>query len=318
MNNAIGFGFSYLKKSLKGKQRKGYYTDIPQKYAGKMQLSLQEANDRIATLLNNGAPFMVGRYGTSEIGILQWTIARNFGLAKEFSESHMNTICNNAGFFPKDQDLVYKYGNFVLEKSKNLDLLGTFYVGMEEYIIKKYAPQTTTVRLRGLEPWYVEDPWSKALEGKKVLVIHPFEETILSQYKKRELLFPDSPMLPQFELKTIKAVQTIAGEKDPRFENWFEALEYMHDSAMKIDFDVAIIGCGAYGLPLAALIKESGKSAIHLGGATQYLFGIKSKRAEEAKNYNPVIHNLYNENWVRPSDDEKPKNAHLVEDGCYW
>ena len=50
---------------------------------------------------------------------------------------------------------------------------------------------------------------------------------------------------------------------------------------MKIDFDVAIIGCGAYGFPLAAKLKQAGKQAIHLAGATQLLFGIKGKRWEE-------------------------------------
>ena len=44
---------------------------------------------------------------------------------------------------------------------------------------------------------------------------------------------------------------------------------------MKFDFDVALIGCGAYGFPLAAKLKTAGKQAIHLGGVLQALFGIK-------------------------------------------
>ena len=52
------------------------------------------------------------------------------------------------------------------------------------------------------------------------------------------------------------------------------ALNYMFDEAMKKNFDVAIIGCGAYGFPLAAKLKQAGKIVIHLGGATQLLFGI--------------------------------------------
>lgn len=89
----------------------------------------------------------------------------------------------------------------------------------------------------------------------------------------------------------------------------------MHNEAMKKDFDVAIIGCGAYGFPLAAKLKESGKQAIHMGGATQYLFGIKSKRADEG---NAIIAGLYNDAWVRASTEETPRNAHKVEGGCYW
>lgn len=46
-----------------------------------------------------------------------------------------------------------------------------------------------------------------------------------------------------------------------------------------IDFDIASIGCGAYGLPLAGFIMEElHKKAIYMGGGTQWLFGIKGRR----------------------------------------
>ena len=48
--------------------------------------------------------------------------------------------------------------------------------------------------------------------------------------------------MPEFELHTFKAVQTIAGVKDSRFNDWFEALDYMKNEIMKIDFDNSIIG----------------------------------------------------------------------------
>ena len=32
------------------------------------------------------------------------------------------------------------------------------------------------------------------------------------------------------------------------------------------EFDVCLIGCSAYGLPLAAAVKNMGKQAIHIGG----------------------------------------------------
>ena len=108
----------------------------------------------------------------------------------------------------------------------------------------------------------------------------------------------------------------MCGERDERFQNWFEALEYMVQTALKIDFDVAIIGCGAYGMPLAAKLKQAGKQAIHLGGATQLLFGIKGRRWEE--NYPSKIATCFNANWTYPLDSEKPKNGGTVEMGCYW
>ncbi len=112
------------------------------------------------------------------------------------------------------------------------------------------------------------------------MVIHPFEETIKSQYKKRKDLFENQDILPSFELITLKAVQTVAGTKS-QFGSWCEALEYMERQIKQIDFDIAILGCGAYGMPLAAYIKRLGKQAVHMGGVTQLLFGILGKRWTE-------------------------------------
>jgi hypothetical protein len=156
-----------------------------------------------------------------------------------------------------------------------------------------------------------DDFWTKYLEGKKVLVIHPFASTIEKQYKEnRTKLFSRPDFIPEFaSLSTIKAVQSIAGN-DVEFETWFDALDYMKREAEKVDFDIALIGCGAYGFPLAAHIKRMGKQAIHLGGVLQLYFGIRGKRWDEW--------GLYNEYWVSPCVEEKPKGAEKVEDGCYW
>lgn len=153
------------------------------------------------------------------------------------------------------------------------------------------------------------------LEGKKVLVIHPFIESIQSQYKNRKKIFDDYQVLSDFELILYKPVQSIAGNyKELPYDDWFDALENMKNEISKIDFDIAIIGCGAYGMPLAYYVKKMGKKAVHLGGATQLLFGIIGKRWEEEYN----LGDLTNKYWVRPKLSEKPKNFDRIENGCYW
>ena len=96
---------------------------------------------------------------------------------------------------------------------------------------------------------------AKVLKGKRVLVVHPFVESIKYQYEyNREQLFTNPDVLPEFkELILIKAVQTQANAKDPRFNDWFEALQYMKDEIDKHEYDIALIGCGAYGTCLAAV-----------------------------------------------------------------
>lgn len=165
MRSKIAFASAYISSRIKEK----LYTadNRPQRYAGKKKLELQEGNHYIYNLLQSDSPFMAARYGAVETSIVEWRLAQKLNLKKEFSESRMHAITNNAGFFPKDQELVAKFADLMIEKSRLVDLLGVFYWNMEEYIVKHFAPQATLVRARGLEPWYVDKPWTRGLAGKR-------------------------------------------------------------------------------------------------------------------------------------------------------
>lgn len=78
--------------------------------------------------------------------------------------------------------------------------------------------------------------------------------------------------MPDFELITLKAVQTLADNKNTEFVTWFDALDYMKRQMDEIDFDIALIGAGAYGFPLGSYAKELGKKGLHIGGALQLYF----------------------------------------------
>ena len=170
------------------------------------------------------------------------------------------------------------------------------------------------VNLNGLyAPFFYKNPWTKVLRGKRVLVVHPFSIEIEEQYKKRTLLWENSDVLPDFELITYKAIQSIQ-YNEMLLKDWFEALEKMEKDISKIDFDIAIIGCGAYGMPLASYVKNLGKQAIHLAGWVQILFGIIGKRWEDI----PEVSKFFNEYWIRPYPTSVPKNSNKIENGCYW
>jgi hypothetical protein len=218
-----------------------------------------------------------------------------------------------SGFFPnRNFEYITEFCKLMIRDSKEVDILGSW--RKEEYYMKPYLEKAVRVRLNSLEPYLNNAPWPKLLKAKKVLVVHPFSNTIKSQYEKRVLLFKNPDILPEFKLSTVRAVQTIAGNDDPRFKNWFEALDYMKSEIDKSDYDIALIGCGAYGFPLAAHVKRSGKMAIQLGGSLQLLFGIKGKRWENREQFAALM----NEHWVYPSNEDIPKNKDVVEGGCYW
>lgn len=290
------------------------------------------ANKTIYDLLCSDKPCMIGRFGSNEIECTVFTRNRkhfkydilNYSRGKSdiwwYPKNTINRMYYNAGFFSPTTEQLDKFGEEMMKAMPLLDVLGSW-CKEEGYFLDKLS-KATFVDLELLNPLWGSDtiPWSLALEGKKVLVVHPFAETIQSQYAQRESVHKDPRILPKFSLETIKAVQSITGLKPNNYSTWFESLTYMQNEIDKRDYDICIIGCGAYGLLLAAHCKRMGKKAIHLGGATQLLFGIKGKRWENPNyGFNGISYlSFMTPNWVRPSMTETPQKSSDIEGGCYW
>jgi hypothetical protein len=288
-----------------------------------------EANRAIRSLLLAEAPCMVARFGSGEmettLRALDVTAPGNV-LAKFgrmcagrsgpfwWDNSIRAGIVWIAGFFPEDNASLEHFGRQVTQDCRQIDLLAGWLPG-EKRLSKAYFPAVKAFPLIDLEPWWSAEPWSAALEGKTVLVVHPFSDTIRAQYAKRAMLFKNPSVLPEFELKTYRTVQSLAGLRPP-FPTWFDALKRMCDDIAGIDFDIALIGAGAYGMSIAAFIKRDLKrKAVHMGGATQLLFGIKGHRWNREPRY---VSELYNKEWIPPFDSERPEKARTVEGGSYW
>lgn len=324
---------NYVIKGARKVYRKLFH---PQFVLPESILDRQTANDLMYDLLSRDKPCMISRFGSTETGIVmnylsihgsnsflskcRDYIIDNIGLPW-WDEVNIRGMKVHSGIFPETRDILERFSERYLQDIPEIDLLGSFNYA------ERFMPlrgDVVYVHLECLYPFWVDRPWTLALKGKKVLVVHPFAETIRNQYERRKYIFANPDILPEYELKTLQAVQTIAGS-NAHYKDWFEALKWMEDEIAKIDFDFCILGCGAYGLPLAAAVKRMGKKAIHIGGGTQLLFGIKGRRwdndAYHWKNLpqlNTSYSSLYNDYWVRPSQSETPRAAKNVEGACYW
>lgn len=298
-------------------------------------LDRQCANDLIYNLLISPHPCMISRFGAIEIGVVNNYLAvhsnkcfiskccdyisKSRGLPW-WDEAWFKSMRNNMGVFPESFSVLERFSEIYLRDAREIDLLGSM------NYTEKYMPLSDDIKkvhIESLYPFFVDKPWTRALKGKKVLVIHPFDETIKKQFCKRNYLFENTDVWPEYELITYHAIQSNAGAEVP-YNTWFDALEKMLRDIEKLDFDMAIIGCGAYGLPIAAHIKRMGRKAIHLGGGSQLLFGIKGKRWEEDYFYSYLPKDytnykvLFNDYWCRPNENETPSQAIKVEGACYW
>lgn len=284
--------------------------------------------------ISEGKPLMVSRFGAVEISALLnycgiksqrhnvWKFIKGQESEWWWNEGTRHCMKYNAGFFPNDDESLSRFGELMLRCIPDIDILLSWQPG--EVYFKELLKKATLVGFIFVDPYWSKKPWTKVLKGKKVLVVHPFAQEIQYQYiHNRTKLFKNPEILPEFNLKTFQAVQSIGG--NTQFQSWFEALKYMEDQIDKEDYDICLLGCGAYGMPLAAHIKETGKQAIHFGGSLQLLFGIRGKRWE-TNHYGfdyfadgiGKYPELINEYWIRPFNSSKFDGSQNVEGGCYW
>ncbi len=276
-------------------------------FLGNKILDQEESQERIIDLLTSKEPSMICRLGAVEARCLY-----EYEKGKKFSENTIISMSRNAGFFPSDESNLKRVSELYFDCLREVDHVGVMFNLGEGRILKKNSLSTSYSERGGIDPFYTLNNWTKVLKGKKVLVVHPFKDTIESQWRNKEKLFSDNEISLDFDLEVIKSVQSIGGNTE--YKDWFEAYETMCNEIEKKEFDIAIIGAGAYGLPLAAFVKRIGKKSIHLGGTTQLLFGIKGGRWDNERG----LKNYYNQWWVRPLESEKPSSYKKVEGGCYW
>ena len=288
----------------------------------------QAANDLIRSMIEAPGPCLIARYGCGELettlrgidvqregGVLKKLMRMAIGTGGPFwwDNSIRGGVVWVAGYFPETDEALNAFSRRVCEDTRQIDLLGSWCAG-ETQMKECYCPTMKGIPLSDLEPFWFERPWTGALAGKKVLVVHPFSDTIQAQYAKRRSLFDNPEMLPDYELITYRAISSFAGIKTP-YATWFDALDKMCADISKIDFDVALIGCGAYGMSIGAFIKrELGRKALHLGGASQLFFGIKGHRWEPVPRYAK----LFNEHWAHPLASDTITNKSTIEGGAYW
>jgi hypothetical protein len=284
------------------------------KYLGETILSAQEGNDRLARLVHGSGA--AGKIGATEMKLSRVYLRRrdSSGYCASFGH-YARMIYVSSGVYPNDPATLSRFAREYLAELKDLDLLAVWFNFGEAAVRRRYAGQATLAALRSLEPYFHERPWTAQLAGKRVVVVTPFARTVEAQYRRRREVWAAKPeVLPDFELRAVRCPQ-IAGLIDtPEYPDWFTALEALKAQLGAAPFDVAIIGAGAWSLPLAIHAKRLGGFGIHLGGATQILFGITGRRWDAMPEFAP----FRNGAWTRPSESERPQRYRLQENGSYW
>lgn len=287
----------------------------------------QRANAVLTEIASLATPRAVSRLGTTENALVKYFVENQENGECVFPENLTTAIKELSGFFPLDDSLLSRFARETLEHLGEVDVMAVrseigehSFWRFEDFFITKFARQSALIDLNALLPLGDPSSWTKSLKGKRVLVIHPFAETVARQFEKRQDLFDIPDFLPDCDLDVLPAVQSVGDNSSKTgFATWFDALDSMRAEIARRDFDIALIGAGAYGLFLASECKKQGKVGIHIGGATQLLFGILGRRwtdpnSPDSSSVLPYV----NEHWTGPQASEVPAGASKVEGGCYW
>ena len=285
-------------------------------------IDTQQTHQHIRQLIDSRKPFLVGRPGGTESEGLHFFLKYRLHSRRTKMRPYPHTY----------KDLILRYSGVPSKSDHQLDLFHLEYLratlASDVVGFGRFAPGALRVTymleiagakiapISNLEPLLAHSrllkPWTAALAGKRVLVIHPFAESIERQFANRESITGVSQIMPEFDLEVIRPPVTFAGEQSDK--PWIAHFEKLVADTQEREFEIALIGAGSYGLPIAHEIAKSGKQAIHLGGSLQLLFGIRGKRWESMSPYCDYM----DATWVRPSLSEIPRGSNSVEGGAYW
>jgi hypothetical protein len=284
-------------------------------------ITAEQFNAEVAEAIRSGRPILVGRPGSFEAQICNdYLRFRHHKLrAGSYSEKVRRSVeaAHRDGFpLRSDHDLDV-FAEAYMQAAIQSDVLAVWQLGLigHEFLLR-HTP--TLVGLSDIDPTFCHlrgiEPWTTSLEGKRVLVVHPFKESIEEQFKNRARIKTVNEIMPEFDLQVVVPPQTYAGWQPGEGETWATLLQRTTAEIASHDFDVAIVAAGPYGLPIAAFVKAMGRPAIHLGGATQLLFGIRGRRWDDRDDFNRA----FDDSWVRPLPIEVPPQSGRFEKSPYW
>lgn len=275
-------------------------------------------NALIAGVIQSGDPAAIGKLGSTELQSLRGYLRCRWRKTRDTKTAfYRRILLEYSGVYPSDYETFSKWGAYwVTDVLPNMTHIGAWFNLNESWIVRRYARNAKVFHSYGLEPYIFDAPWSFQLTGKKVVVVSPFSQSILHQYPSRGAIWRAKPeVLPDFDLRTVQC-PTYPHLAQPKWPDWFASLDDMKRQIGQAEFDVLLVGAGAYSLPLCTFAKSLGKVGIHLGGNLQLMFGILGKRW--LVNNASIDHRFFNDAWIYPMPVDTPVDCTKVEGGCYW
>jgi hypothetical protein len=229
-----------------------------------------------------------------------------------YDDSIDGRMQQNAGLYYKNETDKYKviewYCDNLTELAKEATL--TSNISAIKYDLLLYAH--LDIKNKTLHDWgLLPDVLMPNLKNKKVLVVSNAIDILKKSYD-RGLQNVYNIDIEQFSSITyVKTPQTTRGSQYPN-ENSILTTEDIFKQIEKEDYDIVLLSCGIYGVPLSNLIRKSGKMSVYLGSALYTMFGVYSHGIPLPSN--PI----YNTTNFIEVEEKCPDHCKHIDLGKYW
>lgn len=289
-------------------------------------LSREQIFTLMSDALRTGTGFALAKLGVTETKGLIWNLL-NIQQSRNCQLLHVES-----GVFPADKKYMSSWMDAYRDRSQELDI-AAFPLTLETWLLSKQLwPSQHVCHPRLTEPFglcpqrHLQDPdigkdwcYTKLFANKRILIINPIASFLASRATKS--IFEDVWQDRAFwwepaEVLAFDIPNGIAPETRKEFGNSHNLFKHISEGLHQrsAQFDIALIGAGSYGIPIASEIKRLNKIAIVMGGHLQMVFGVYGNRWLALPNWQSIINNQ----WVRPPERYRPSTYLFQDNGCYW
>ena len=282
----------------------------------------------VSAAVRDGLPYAAGKLGHSEQALLSYPLLLEAETdprrIRAFEVSLGPRALKHAGVFPASSGFHREFAERFALDLRELDCLGLFDPGLRTQlrIIRGHRFEGDLIEFTDQEPDQsvpADDSncYLPSFRGSRILLVGPFAD-VLAERANRETYEAVWSKIGKrwFEPATVESVTFPYGFDPDTHRRYRTALNLLEEIQSRIaarTFDVALIGAGGLGIPIAAEVKREGGIGISLGGHLQVVFGVHGERWLSQPDWR---RNYLNEAWIRVPEDRAPDMATTEEN--YW
>jgi len=283
----------------------------------------------VADAIEHRRGFAAGKIGFSEQRWLYDPIlrakTRNSGQIRAYETMVKFDAERQSGIFPASSDFLARFIPWHAGHIATVDTLGLFRYPLEHEIFAHYGFAAKPIYYGDMQPDRSvpvrnEQCYLGTLAGKKLLIVAPFAELLRARATAAtfEAVWSNSGRR-WFAPCSVAAIEFPYGFATCDHGGFATCIDLFDDIARRMDrsdYDVALIGAGCLGIPLAAHAKKTGRVGLSLGGHLQVMFGVIGKRWREDKAWQ---RKHINAAWIdMPEIYHPPGKEFLADGGAYW